>query len=77
MNNSTKGGGWKRLPLIFLHEEWRTNVRTNTAIKRFLENYEKAKNKEFVNKPISYALYQTWRWADTYERPRKRQGGGA
>ena len=51
-------------------------MRTNTVIKRFLENYEKAKNKKLINKPISYALYQTWRWVDTYEKPRKRQGGG-
>jgi hypothetical protein len=51
-------------------------VRTNTVVKRFLETYEKAKKNEFVNKPISYALYQTWKWADTYEKPVKRQNGG-
>lgn len=51
-------------------------MRTNTVVKRFLETYEKAKKNEFVNKPISYALYQTWKLADTYEKPRKRQNGG-
>lgn len=46
-------------------------MKTDTAIKRFIENYNKAKNLKWVQKPVSYALYHTWKWADTYEKPRK------
>mgnify|MGYP003326564893 CR=1 FL=1 len=48
-------------------------MRIQTALKRLLDNYTKAeKNKE--KKPVSYALYKTWRWANTYEKEKKDDG---
>jgi hypothetical protein len=34
------------------------------AIKMLKEEYEKAKKQEFVQKPLAYALYYTWRNVD-------------
>lgn len=42
------------------------------AIELFKEKYEKAKKLDYVQKPISYALYQTWKIIDKKER--KKQG---
>ena len=41
------------------------------AITHFKKEYEKALSLGFVQKPISYALYQTWKYYDVYETPRK------
>jgi hypothetical protein len=42
------------------------------AIELFKVEYEKAKKLDYVQKPISYALYQTWKKVDKKER--KKQG---
>ena len=47
-------------------------MRLDTAIKRLNENYQKALKWDFVQKPVSWALYQTWKWADENEKPRKK-----
>lgn len=44
---------------------------TKLAIKKFLEFYNEAVTKEYIVKPVSWALYQTWKWADSKERMRK------
>lgn len=41
------------------------------AINEVISEYEKAKDKEFINKPLSYALYQTWKHVNAIEKPRK------
>lgn len=41
-----------------------------TAIKRVMVNYEIAKKQKHIRKPVAYALYLAWKWADTYEKPR-------
>lgn len=46
-------------------------MRYNTAIKHFIKEYERAKDLAYVRKPVSYALYKTWRWCDSYEKERK------
>ena len=47
-------------------------MRIDTVIKRLRSNYERArKNKNIIKKPISWALYQTWRWANEYEIPKE------
>ncbi len=51
-------------------------MKVSTVVKRFTENFEKAAQRDSINKPISYALYQTWKWADTYEKPKNKKGGG-
>ncbi len=37
------------------------------VINQFLDEWEAAKEAEYVKKPFSYALYQTWKWCDVYE----------
>lgn len=43
------------------------------AIMTLLDEYANAKETDYVAKPISYALYQTWRVWDVQEKPRKEQ----
>lgn len=47
-------------------------MRISTAITRITKEYEKAKKNKLVRKPVSYALYQTWLWANAYEQERGR-----
>lgn len=35
---------------------------------------EEAEKSDYVEKPLSWALYQTWKWVDQQEQPRPRQG---
>lgn len=39
-----------------------------TAIKKLREEYERARNLEFVRNPMAYALYQVWKLADEDRR---------
>lgn len=41
------------------------------AIKMVKDNYELADKNVYIQKPISYALYKTWRYFDGIEEPRK------
>lgn len=41
------------------------------VIKKFLEFHDKAKKNDYIIKPVSWALYQTWKWSDEKEKPRK------
>lgn len=43
-------------------------MRLQTVIKKLTAEYEKAKANKTIRKPISYALYQVWRYADAYEK---------
>lgn len=36
----------------------------------FLKEYNKALKNSYVRKPISYALYHTWKMIDEKEKPR-------
>lgn len=36
------------------------------------EEYKKALNINFVRKPMSYALYQVWKYCDALEKARER-----
>lgn len=40
------------------------------AVMNVIEEYGIAKDSEYVRKPISYALYRTWRKWDEQEKPR-------
>ena len=40
------------------------------AIMILLDEYSNAQETDYVVKPISYALYQTWRIWDAKEKPR-------
>jgi hypothetical protein len=41
------------------------------AIKMVRDNFKRADKNVYVKKPISYALYKTWRYFDGIEEPRK------
>jgi len=41
------------------------------ALKKLRANYKKALSLEYVLKPVSWALYQTWKEIDAEERPEK------
>jgi len=41
------------------------------AIKMVKDNYELADKNVYVKKPLSYALYKTWRHFNEIEKPRK------
>ena len=46
-------------------------MRKETAIRKFNEFYDKALKSDYVKKPISWALYQTWKWFDEIENSTK------
>ena len=46
-------------------------MKLEAITKRLATNYARAVKLKFVIKPMSYALYQTWQWANEYEKPRK------
>ena len=43
------------------------------AIDYLIGEYFDAMCEEHIQKPVSYALYQTWQWADGKEKPRKKE----
>jgi hypothetical protein len=41
-------------------------------IERMFEKYvEYGMNNKYIKKPITWALYKTWKWADKYEKERE------
>ena len=46
-------------------------MKFETVLQHLIASFERAKDTEFVYKPMSYALYQTWRWCDKKEKPRQ------
>lgn len=45
-------------------------VSIERAVNTVLRKYNKAKDLEYVQKPISYALYETWKHFDVIEEKR-------
>lgn len=48
----------------------RSEQKLQKAIDMLKKQYERAQANESVNKPLSYALYQTWREFDKQEKSR-------
>lgn len=48
----------------------RKEISLEEAINMLREEYEQAEEMEFVSKPVSYALYQTWTRMDEIEQDR-------
>lgn len=42
------------------------------VIDKLIENWKTALTKDYVIYPLSFALYETWKWADSTETGRKR-----
>lgn len=40
------------------------------ALDKVIEEYDKADRNTYIRKPISYALYQAWKWCDEREKER-------
>ena len=49
----------------------KTIISIERAVNTVIQNYKKAKDLKFVRKPISYALYQTWKHYDAIEKERQ------
>ena len=47
-------------------------TKVGKAIEIFIENVLIAENNHMIRKPISFALYETWRYFDKHEKERKR-----
>lgn len=43
---------------------------TAYALQTVKKNYREAKSKEYISKPLAWALYQTWKYVDKHEKPR-------
>ena len=46
------------------------NITTDKAFQQFLMYYNRAVENKVIFKPVAWALYQTWKWADAKEKPR-------
>lgn len=46
-------------------------MRLQTALKKAEKEYLRLKNDPKIRKPVARALYNAWRWADSYEKERK------
>lgn len=44
------------------------------AIDELKRKYEHAKTMEYINKPLAYAFYETWKMVDRKEKLRKKFG---
>ena len=53
------------------HRKVRYRMTIGKAIDYLIGEYFDAIQEEHIRKPISYALYQTWKWADGEEKSRK------
>ena len=49
----------------------RSELKLRNAINRLRKEYKAALEYDFVFKPLAYALYQTWKYYDVNETPRK------
>lgn len=61
---------YKKYRLQKCSSEVVTNKSLSKAIKMLTEEYTKAQSLTHINKPLSYALYQTWKYFDQHEKLR-------
>ena len=50
-------------------------VTIGDIVNQFIIQYRSAISMAYVNKPMSYVLYQTWKWLDGIEKNRKSEKG--
>lgn len=48
-------------------------MKLQTAITLLEANYEKAQNLEYVQRPLAWALYQTWKEVDSAKDEKRRE----
>lgn len=49
-----------------------SKIKLGEALEKIVINYHFALGRDFIRKPVSWALYRTWQWADANEKERKR-----
>ena len=47
-------------------------VKLGNAIEKMVVNYHFALGRDYIRKPVSWALYRTWKWADSNEKEREK-----
>lgn len=50
-----------------------TTITIKTVINTLIKNLDYANKQKWVNKPYSWALYQTWKAVNMYEHPKERE----
>lgn len=50
---------------------WHRKATIDNAMRLFLERYSEVQKDKVIKKPISKALYDTWKYFDSIERERK------
>ena len=50
---------------------------TREIVEKWLAHYTFALEHDFIQKPISYAFYYTWKYCDEHEKPRKKVADGS
>ena len=48
----------------------RSEQKHNKAVKMLAEEYRKAQENVWVDKPMAYSLHQVWKWFNANEKPR-------
>ena len=51
-------------------------MKIETAIKYLHKQYAKAQTMEYINNPLAWALYQTWRYVDKQSSLKESEGVG-
>lgn len=46
-------------------------VKLGEALEKIVINYHFAMSRDFIRKPVAWALYRTWKWADANEKERE------
>ena len=47
------------------------------VIDHIIQEHNEAINNRWIEKPMAYAIYQTWKWIDAKEKPRKKENDNA
>lgn len=59
--------------VVLPEEDEGEEMRWSTVLKMLDEQYRKAKQESYVQKPMAYALRKTWIQVDRYEREKNRE----
>lgn len=49
-------------------------MKIEKALSLVVGEYNQCKDNPRIRKPVSYALYQAWKWCDRNEKPRAENG---
>lgn len=49
-------------------------MKIEKALALLVGEYNQCKDNQWIRKPVSYALYHTWKWCDANEKPGAENG---